>query len=310
MATREPPLNEHIFGTYFALRMSMVVFGILLPIVVVSVGLLFYGISLQPSISDYYWASPTKKLFDTTLFDQTAPSRVWFVGGIFAIAACLVVYRGFSPRENNILNIAALLAVGVAIFPMCKATATVQCGQFSLHGICAIAMFGCLCRVIWKHAKDTLKWLPHDAKPNAKQFETYYQRISVTVMLLPVAAFVVNYFAGESIFILVLETLSIWTFAAYWWVKSWELSKSRATRKALRGEQPAARVASAEGRKEEKTKIAPPRALAPASVAAAEAAGTLAMALPSEGPLAMAPADESPSGNIVRKAVRRVFPRE
>jgi hypothetical protein len=44
--------------------------------------------------------------------------RDWFVGALFAIAACLYLYKGFTPKENRLLNLAAVFAVGVAIFPM------------------------------------------------------------------------------------------------------------------------------------------------------------------------------------------------
>ena len=60
---------------------------------------------LAGSMSEYYWAAA----------GDVVPARNVFVGGLFAVSACLWLYKGFSPRENVALNLAGLFAVGVAL---------------------------------------------------------------------------------------------------------------------------------------------------------------------------------------------------
>jgi hypothetical protein len=221
------------FGTYLSLRYGMAIAAFALPWIVVGWGVLF-GIGLQPSISDYYWAPPGVQIvdFNWTIFDQAAPSRVWFVGCIFAIAAFLYLYKGFSVAENVVLNLAAALAVGVAIFPMCKPGTA--CGSFSLHGFCAIAMFACLLYVVWFRAKDTLGYLPDNAKPSAKHYRQIYNWVGIAMAASPIAAFVLISILGtRTSLVFFVEALAITVFAAYWWIKSTELKQSRATRRAL-----------------------------------------------------------------------------
>jgi len=211
----------------------MVVFAFLLPIVVWAWGFVLYGIPLQPAISDYYWAtSENPPLFDWSIFDQEAPSRVWFVGGLFAIAACLYLYKGFSVKENIALNLVAVLAVGVAIFPTCKPGA--HCGDFSLHGFCAIAALVCLSYVVWFRATDTLKHYPANATPKVERFKLIYKVLGALLFFVPAIAFLLTLIIGtESSYLFVLEAVALWLFATYWDVKTLELSKSKLTRRVL-----------------------------------------------------------------------------
>ena len=112
-------LQEHIFSTYINLRYGMAIIAAIFPVLVFAVGALD-GVHLQNSISAYYWASGTGEL----------RARVWFVGGLFAVATFLYLYKGFTVAENIALNLAAILAVGVAVFPM-QWNCTTNCGLFS-----------------------------------------------------------------------------------------------------------------------------------------------------------------------------------
>lgn len=220
-------LQEHIFGTYLTLRYGIVLIGALLPLIVYVVGK-FGGVSLQDSISDYYWASP--------LEGGEAPSRNWFVGGLFAVAAFLYLYKGFSTAENVALNLAAILAVGVAIFPT-----EWNCGtayrRFSLHGFCAVSMFACLAYVVWFRARDTLSLVPENATPSPARYRQLYLIVGGVMLASPLTAFVLNSLIGtRSSFVFFIEAAGIWAFALYWWIKSSELKKSAATAKALEGE--------------------------------------------------------------------------
>jgi hypothetical protein len=238
-------LREHIFSTYLTLRYGIVLIGALLPLIVYTVGR-FHGVPLQDSISAYYWASN----------GTPAPSRDWFVGCLFAVAAFLYLYKGFSKAENIALNLAAILAAGVAIFPM-EWNCGQACGKYSVHGFCAVAMFVCLVYVVWFRSRDTLPLITDEASRD--RYRRMYVSIGAVMLASPVTAFVLNSVIGtRTSYVYFIEAAGIWAFALYWWVKSSELKRSAATAKALEGEVDASRV-TAGGPVLESTAPPPPR---------------------------------------------------
>jgi len=235
-------LREHIFSTYLTLRYGIVVIGALLPVTVYLVGV-FNHVPLQKSISAYYWASEydndrTGIQSDLALDKarRAAPSRDWFVGGLFAVAAFLYLYKGFSSAENVALNLAGALAVGVAVFPMEWKCGAPCADKFSVHGFCAVAMFVCLVYVVWFRSNDTLSLIPLDATPGRVRYRRTYVIIGLVMLASPLTAFVLNSLLGKrESYVFFIEAAGIWAFALYWWVKSAELKRSAATVKALEG---------------------------------------------------------------------------
>lgn len=224
----EGALKEHVFSTYLTLRYGMVVLGIAFPLLLWAVGKVGYGIELQPSISHYYFAPYPLDPLETTF-----PMRVWFVGMLFAIGAGLYLYKGFTNWENVALNLAGACAALVALFPMeidCK----VECG-LSLHGTFAILLFVCLAFVAMFCATATLAYLPPDEKLRAK-FRRRYRVLGVVMLLSPIAALVLTFVTKDrSRTIFLAEWFGVWSFAAYWWVKSQEMAISGAEKEALEG---------------------------------------------------------------------------
>lgn len=219
-------LQEHIFSTYLTLRYGIIIIGALLPIVVWAVGQA-HGVPLQPSISDYYWAPSGQ---------SDAPSRNWFVGGLFAVAAFLYLYKGFTKAENIALNLAAIFAVGVAVFPTEWACGD-ACKPFSIHGFCAVSMFACLVYVVWFRARDTLSLVSEDATPSPAAYRRMYGIVGGVMLASPLTALILKVlFKAHDSFIFFIEAAGIWAFAAYWIIKSSELRKSAATAKALDAE--------------------------------------------------------------------------
>jgi hypothetical protein len=214
-------LPDHVFGTYVSLRYGLAAIGAALPIVVYLIGVA-NGVKLQSSMSAYYWATRA----------GNAPSRDWFVGCLFAVAAGLYLYKGFTTAENVVLNLAGIFAVGVAVIPMqweCK----IDCDRFSLHGASAILLFLCLVYVVRFRAGDTLKLLPEAQRARYKKV---YVVIGLVMLASPLTAFVLNVLvAGGTSYVFWIEALGIWAFAAYWLVKSRELKHSSATTRAVRG---------------------------------------------------------------------------
>lgn len=217
-------LQKHIFSTYITLRYGIVLIGALLPVIVYVVGI-FNDVPLQDSISAYYWAADGAQL---------PPSRDWFVGCLFAVAAFLYLYKGFSTAENLALNLAAILAVGVAIFPMEWQCGT-ACGKYSPHGFCAVAMFVCLVYVVWFRSGDTLSLIPED--DTRARYRRMYVITGAVMLAAPLTAFVLNSVIGtKTSYVFFIEAAGIWAFSLYWWVKSSELKRSAATVKAILGE--------------------------------------------------------------------------
>jgi hypothetical protein len=217
--------QDHVFGTYVSLRRGMFVIGAVLPVLIWAVGLL-NDVKLQGSMSAYYWAPD----------GPDAPSRNWFVGCLFAVAACLYLYKGFNTRENVALNLAGVFLVGVAVFPMDEYNCTANCSRFSVHGTSAVLMFLCLVYVVWFRSRDTLKVL-EDKGVDAAPYRKKYVVIGLVMLASPLTAFVMNSIIGEGTsYIFFIEAAGIWAFAAYWWTKSEEFKKSNATKRALEGE--------------------------------------------------------------------------
>jgi hypothetical protein len=212
-------LQKHVFGTYVNMRYGLVFIGALLPIVLYAIGAV-YGIGLQGSMSAYYWAS----------VGNVVPARDCFVGGLFAVAVCLYLYKGFSSSENLALNLAGLFGVGIAIFPMAP-PGTPSDGKFSVHGTCGVLMFLCLAFVLWFCAHKTLTLLP-DADRN--RYRRQYRSIGLVMLASPLTAFVMNAMMGErKSYIFWVEAVGIWAFAIYWWLKSRELKVTNAMALAL-----------------------------------------------------------------------------
>jgi hypothetical protein len=227
----EGALQDHVFSTYITLRYGLAVLGVALPGLLWAVGLVGYGIDLQPSLSHYYFA-PYPDNPDETTF----PVRAWFVGLLFAIGTGLLLYRGFTNWENVSLNLAGGCAVLVALVPMNIEGKAAD--GLSLHGTFAILLFLALAFVSIFCAQATLAYLPDDPDLRAK-FRRRYRLIGVAMLVSPLVALALTLVTNSrSRLIFLAEAFGTWSFAAYWWVKSQEMELSRAERRALQGKIP------------------------------------------------------------------------
>lgn len=213
-------LQRHMAGTYFAIRAGMGVLAAALPPLLWLGGRLGDGEPLRCSMSAYYW-SPTM--------------RDPFVGILVAIGVFLYLYKGFSRAENWALNLAGALAVGVALVPTSP-----RCGEGtitapSLHGIFAVLFFLSIAYVAVFRASDTLS-LVRDAR-RARGFREVYRALGALMVVAPLSAVGLGVAVrrgttgGPMLFL--AESLAVLTFAAYWLVKSREMSETDAERLAL-----------------------------------------------------------------------------
>jgi hypothetical protein len=220
-------LDDRVRSTYLSLRVGVAILGIIFP-ALLYVGGRSAGIPLEPSMSAYYYATseapnepkPPCPASGAPTDAAAGTMRNWFVGILFAVGAMLYVNKGFSDKENLALNIAGVMAVGIALFPMswtCEPT-----GWFSLHGSFAIAFFACIVFVCEFCSNQTLQWL--DDMRLRDKFRMAYHGLAALMLLSPLCAAAVNFATkGQGHFIFFAEAFGIWSFATFWLVKSYEI---------------------------------------------------------------------------------------
>jgi len=213
--------------TYFWLRWATGVIAVAFPIVLWIGGKIVHGLDLQRSMSAYYFTD----------------MRDWFVGILFAIGAALYFYEGLTSLENHFMTAAALFAAGTAInpmgwFPTWWPSFLVKLG-FTPHGISAISFFVMIIFSCWFCHSDILKLklVPQGAAALRRK----YLFLSALLLIAPAAAVVLNIRdgkPGEST-VFYVEAFSIWSFAAYWFIKTGELVDAlEATKEHARAESP------------------------------------------------------------------------
>jgi uncharacterized membrane protein len=214
-------LLRHVFGTYNWLRYGMAVIAFAFPWLLWGWGK-HHGLSLQGSMSAYYWAP----------IEGDPPVRVLFVGCIFALGACLFLYRGYTIWEELLLDLAALLVILVALFPMsweCR-TELGFCGPSvfnqTLHSVFAFAFFACIVYVAFVESGKTLDELQDETLE--KRYKRYYWGTRAALIIFPVAAFIAHYLTKRfETLTWSLEVAGIYAFALFWIVKSRELRSSQ-----------------------------------------------------------------------------------
>ncbi len=239
-----PPLRDsrelwrHFSKTYMSLRAGLFLLAFTMPVVLYLYGKFRHGLDLQPSMSAYFWAAGEGQC-------ATFPMRTIFVGYLFAIGVGLFGYKGLTNLENSLLNVAALCAFTVAIFPerllLEEADSQVQVAQLfaacpavkdwamqdslPIHYIAAVILFVLLAVVAWFCANKSLDYLPVEHDP--ARFRRTYRMIAILMVLFPVVGYVVALLFGRtSDVVFFIEAAGIVTFGAYWFVKTQELKLS------------------------------------------------------------------------------------
>lgn len=235
MATvvHRPPFLERMEGefdldirhTYFALRTAAGLIALLLPLVLVGWGLAHdvkWGD--MNSLSRFYWLSLIAPL------DANALLRSWFVGSLIAVGVCLVIYRGYGNLENWLLNFAGFAAVLVALNPMqwppLHASdpvpfAPLHADAFRVHPIAAITFFLLIAATIWFCARDTLVAV---SNPTVRALWSWIYRVfAMAMVVVPLVTFVLV--EKDPHRTISIEWAGVWVFSAYWFFKTYELSR-------------------------------------------------------------------------------------
>jgi hypothetical protein len=221
-------VDKAIVENYRKLRTRIGVIALAFPVVLILVGFC-WGIGTQPTLSNYYFAKDTVS-GRVDLF----PVRLWFCGLLFVVGVFLYKYQGFSENENRWLSLAGLFVLGVAVFPMSVdgrnaydfVLAWIGLPQLSLHGICAVLAFACIAVVIVWYADSTLSELKTTKPAVYQRFKKAYFFIAAYMVLsIGISIFLHYSHHGMGAYILAAEWSGIWAFAAYWFVKNWELTE-------------------------------------------------------------------------------------
>lgn len=209
-------LQKHIFKTYFMLRVGLGALGFLFPLLLVLIGL-WEKISIQGSMSDYYFATASPELRDF-------PDRVLFVGILFTLGCFLILYRGFNRTEDWMLNIAGVSALAIALFPERAPSNCNNCGSALIpyvHETAGVVLFVCTAFVAWRCSDATLRYLPDSQK---RFFKWLYNGFAGVMFVTPFGVIAMTSIFGVSDWkILIVEWIVIWVFATYWLVKTVEL---------------------------------------------------------------------------------------
>jgi hypothetical protein len=100
MSPATTSLQDTLVHSYLFLRRAIGLIGLALPPVLI-VGNLLLGGGLLGSISTYYYSD----------------LRNVYVGAMCAVGVFLLSYRGYEKRDDVIADVAAVAAIGVALFP-------------------------------------------------------------------------------------------------------------------------------------------------------------------------------------------------
>ena len=199
---------DYIVETYFVLRIVIAGGALLLPAALLLWTAVDPAVSMQPSISAFYYTR----------------ARGIFVGAVVAIGVALMAYRGYTRGSNLLLNTAGVLAIVVALVPTTDPATNVADPGNVLHAVAALAFFILAALSIVFYGQATVSDIPD---PHLQQrYRATYRVITAIVVVLPVIAFVLAWTVEPGVRLFIVETASLYAFATFWLIKTYELSRS------------------------------------------------------------------------------------
>jgi hypothetical protein len=226
---------SQVIDTYHLMRVGMGLLALAFPLLLWLPGLWWLNIPAQTSLSAYY---------HTDLRDV-------FVGVLVAIGFMLLLYKGFSRAEDWALNLAGVLAMGIAFFPMwpdwplfcrklcqdrsCLAVSDLYDRSYQplinseLHGYLAALFFLAIAYVCLFCAGRTLHLIAD--RRVRRTYHWTYRVLGALMVLLPAAVALITRLQPSSaadcsdFTIIRVETSGVWVFATYWLLKTREARK-------------------------------------------------------------------------------------
>jgi hypothetical protein len=203
-ATASP--EDTLVHSYLFLRRAIGFIGVALPVVLIIGNLLLDGGNLLNSISGYYYSE----------------MRDVYVGSLCAIGVFLLSYRGYSRTDDVAGNVAAVAAIGVALFPTTPYDHATRTDQSigALHILFAAAFFLTLayfCLILFTRTDKA-----HPTQRKAQRNRAYV--VSGVVILFCLALIVVFGFfldaqTRSTHITLWLESVATVAFGVAWLIK-------------------------------------------------------------------------------------------
>lgn len=207
-------MGRDLVHSYLYLRRAVGLIGLALPPVLILGKILLDGGGLQNSLSGYYYTG----------------MRDVLVGAMWAVGVFLFCYRGSSPVDDWVANIAGLSAIGVAIFPTSPSGGpNVTAGDDKLLGYVHVACAGVFfislayfCLVLFTRQDDEN---PGDRKPlRNKVYVACGITILVCIALIPVIAYLFDSETKALHPALWLESGAVLAFGVAWATKGKAIS--------------------------------------------------------------------------------------
>jgi hypothetical protein len=186
--------------SYLFLSLGIGVIAALLPILLMISG----GYETHDSISSYY-------------HDPAGPTRDILVGSLCAIGVFLLLFHGLSKLENWLLNFAGIASISVALNP----SPGEGRGSLLLHTGSAIVFFILLGAVAVLLSKGRIKDIVDPRR--RRWFKSAYNTAGLAMVAMPIAVVALHFVTGgQRHWVFWTECAGIWSFAAYWFVKTSE----------------------------------------------------------------------------------------
>ncbi|AXB42915.1 DUF998 domain-containing protein [Amycolatopsis albispora] len=190
--------------SYLFLRRAVGVIGLALPVVLIAGKLLIEGGDLLPSISGYYHSV----------------MRGVFVGAMCAVGTFLFSYRGHDRIDDLCGDVAAVAAIGVALFPIAGPDPTPgQRVVETVHVVCAAVFFVTLA------VFSLFLFTRTGGEPTRRKTwrNRVYRTCGVVMLVCLVLIALEGLWLADELAalkpVLWLESLAIFAFGVAWWIK-------------------------------------------------------------------------------------------
>lgn len=217
-------LGRSMIDTYFHQRIAMSVLAFVFPLIFYT-----YWLRVGPGAP-----GPNQLHLDSisAFYGTNGIARDLFVGILWAIASFLVAYRGLTIVEDWILNLAGVCAAFIAIIPCdCWHGPTVPSNRW--HVTFAISFFVLMAIVILWFARKTINLLPERSRP---MFKWAYLANGIAFVGSIATVVALNELLPHyARFVFRIEWLGVWSFSAFWALKTWEYWITDFERKAAAG---------------------------------------------------------------------------
>ena len=198
----ESPNDRYVMG-YMDLRKTIGVLALAFPVVLAGYCWIFGSCDgIEHSLSRYY----------------ATDSRDLMVGILCAIAVFMFIYKGYAKVDDLVGDLAAVCALGVALFPSNSETSWVTLMHSATAALLFITLAG-FCIFLFPRTNTS-------SPTSMKRVRNYVYYVCGASILLSVVLLAVYYgfvegtdWVDSLLPVFWLESLSIWAFGIYWFVK-------------------------------------------------------------------------------------------